>query len=384
MINWSLLRKKIDGKLSDAEMQIFKDWVDERPERQKFMERAEKFYAKDEMPVVEQQQEDKAWMRFIEFRKTKTIYKQLRRWGNIAAAVILFAGAWLLLRQEPVEPVVQEASSAFEPGEVKAVLRTSRGEVLKLGKNDQRQIRDRQAVIKMDSAGITYEIVVAVEKVISIDENLHDTINTYHGGEYMLRLSDGTRVWLNAETELIYPVAFAGGERRVKLSGEAYFEVTKDERNPFIVETEGVDIKVLGTSFNVCAYDDDEVVRTTLSTGKVQLQKKNKKICVLNPDQQAVVNKKSGEFEVMDIQSSFYTRWHEGYFIFRGNTLKEIMKTLSRWYEMSYEFAAEELDQEKFYGIVSRYGEMKELLRAFESTGKVRFEYQDNKVVIKR
>ena len=195
-------------------------------------------------------------------------------------------------------------------------------------------------------------------------------------------LADGTKVWLNSQSSLRFPVAFQGKERRVQLTGEAYFDVTPGQKR-FIVETKSMDVRVLGTAFDVNAYEDETVIRTTLVRGKVEILAGGEESCILEPGQQSVFERSTGKVDVFQVNTSLYTQWKDGRFVFRDNTLEDIMRTLARWYDMEYEFASPNLKEQCFYGVINRFEKVEGLLAQFEKTGKVKFEYERNKVIIK-
>lgn len=183
---------------------------------------------------------------------------------------------------------------------------------------------------------------------------------------------------------LTYPIAFGMSERRVRLEGEAYFEV-EPGKGRFVVETGDMNVRVLGTAFNVNAYGDEAVSRTTLVHGKVEvLTAKDDFRQVLAPGEQAVLDRASGLLDVKQVNTDLYTRWIKGQFVFRDTPLRDIMRTLARWYEMEYEFTDPELEALCFYGVISRFERVENLLEQFEKTGKVHFEYQGNKIVVKK
>ena len=215
-------------------------------------------------------------------------------------------------------------------------------------------------------------------------DTLYHTVEVPRGGEYHLTLSDGSKVWLNAESRLTYPAAFGTSERRVRLEGEAYFEV-EPGKGHFIVETGDMNVRVLGTAFNVNAYKNETATRTTLVHGKVEVMTGGDELQqVLVPGEQAIFDRESGQLEVKQVNTDLYTRWIKGQFVFRDTPLRDIMRTLARWYEMEYEFTDAELESLCFYGVISRFERVEGLLEQFEKTGKVHFEYQGNKVIVKK
>ncbi|MGO4772322.1 FecR family protein [Flavobacterium sp. W22_SRS_FK3] len=176
------------------------------------------------------------------------------------------------------------------------------------------------------------------------------------GGIYAVNLSDGTKVWLNSESSLRYPVEFSGDTRTVTLEGEAYFEVAKNPQSPFTVKTKSGDVTVLGTHFNVSSYIEDQVFATTLVEGKVKVSDitdaSNKTVAILTPGQQAIINHKKEGIAVAEVDASVYTAWKEGKFYFENENLKNILTKMARWYNFTVKFEQKALEQIKFTGIV--------------------------------
>ena len=200
------------------------------------------------------------------------------------------------------------------------------------------------------------------------------------GGEYQIVLADGTRVWLNSATKLIFPQNFTGKERRVMLSGEAFFDVARDESKPFIVETSRMDVKVLGTRFNVNAYTDNEVVSTTLVDGSVEVASGTQKPITLVPGEQAYGE--AGELEKREVNIRLYTSWIDGRFMFNNVELEEIVKQISRWYDVEIFFTNENVKRTRFTGGMVKFKPLDDLIRMIESTSPVRFSVKGKTIVI--
>jgi len=195
----------------------------------------------------------------------------------------------------------------------------------------------------------------------------YNTISTSRGNQYQLVLSDGTRVWLNAYSSIRFPVAFSGGERKVEVTGEVYFEVAKDVRAPFKAETGGWEITVLGTSFNVNAYSDEAMVRTTLLEGAVRLSRGNAG-AVLKPGQQAGMGADGALSIKNDVATEEVVAWKNGSFIFQRQDIKSIMRQISRWYDVEVVYEHEPT-KETFSGVVSRKSSLSEVLKIMEENG---------------
>lgn len=378
-LDWDVIRRRIDGELSEAEERGLQKWMQRDVKRQKLVATAEKYYASDDLPEIGEERINAAWENFRETHRTpvKPIRRQLFRWGVAACLLLAFgSGGWFAYKNIHTEQPAVKMAETILPGSSKAYLVLSDGKTIEL--QGKHEFTDQKVNIRLDSLGITYQ---SADKPGTIAYN---TLRIPRGGEYNLTMSDGTRVWLNSKTDLIYPVTFTGNERRVKLSGEAYFEVTHDTEKPFIVETDQMEVKVLGTSFNVNSYQDEPEVVTTLVTGRVQIQSQGQALKFLNPSEQSVFNKESGQLLIRPVNTSTYTQWREGKFVFRNDDLEAVMRTLARWYDMEYEFSQPELKTEKFYGMLGRYSNVHQLLEQFEKTGKVHFVFEGKKVIIQK
>ena len=197
------------------------------------------------------------------------------------------------------------------------------------------------------------------------------------GGEFFLELPDGTRVWLNSESKLHFPLRFKGNRREVKLEGEGYFEVMKDATAPFHVLANGADLRVLGTSFNVTTYRGRMVA--TLVEGRVCLTYRDESVLML-PNVQAEVLPENGKIVTRMVDVKHYTLWKDGIFYFEGADLATIMERLSQWYDVNVTFGNEELKKSRFSVEMKRYEHIRDLLMKIEKTHKVRFLIQGREV----
>ena len=193
-------------------------------------------------------------------------------------------------------------------------------------------------------------------------------------------LSDGTKVWLNSESELKYASEFVGEERRVYLTGEAYFEVAHNPNKPFFVEAKNLLIQVLGTSFGVRVYKDEDYALTTLEEGQVNIHTATSSV-TLKPGEQAKLH--DNEITVNKVNTCSYTAWRNGKYIFINESLGNIMKTLARWYDINIFYTSSKLEQIQFTGELIRYKNIEELLSKFEILEKVKFEIRNNTITIK-
>lgn len=199
------------------------------------------------------------------------------------------------------------------------------------------------------------------------------------GGEYALILSDGTRVWLNADSELEYPVEFVKKERIVKLSGEAYFEVAPNPEQPFIVEAGGIQTRVLGTSFNIQAYRNEKSVYTTLLTGSLRVAVADGgDAVVLTPGREAIWEKGSGAIQVEAVNAEDAIAWRYGNFIFEEEDIEVVMRMLSRWYEVEFVVDGGRKERHTFSGRMSKDESLDTVLETIELAGGPEFRREGN------
>lgn len=267
--------------------------------------------------------------------------------------------------------------SKILPGEEKAILTIENGSSIALGKG----IYYNENNVTSDGESIEYQSEGIVEDI------MYNTLTIPRGGQFSLILSDGTKVWLNSETQIKYPVKFQSGQvRRVELLyGEAYFEVASSalhQGDRFQVYSEKQQIEVLGTVFNVRAYTNEDKILTTLVEGSINIQtsKVNKK---LEPKEQAVLIKEREEISIQTPQDLFNEiAWQQGYFSFKAQTLEQLMQNLSRWYNVDYIFKNPEKGKLLFTGVLERESTIDDLLIYIEKTNEVQFKIEERTVKI--
>ncbi|MBD0285841.1 MAG: FecR domain-containing protein [Flavisolibacter sp.] len=210
-------------------------------------------------------------------------------------------------------------------------------------------------------------------------EALYNTLSTPRGGQYQVALPDGSQVWLNAASSIHFPAAFAGKERRVEITGEAYFEVAKNKDMPFIVSISGAEVQVLGTHFNIMAYKEEEAVKTTLLEGSVKFVSGNKE-SLLQPGQQSQLTKEGQVKVVSGVDVHAVIAWKNGHFDFEGADIGSVMRQFSRWYdvEVIYNKKVDDL----FYAEIPRNTTLSDALKALELTGKVQFKIEGRKIIV--
>ena len=305
-------------------------------------------------------------------------------WLRYAAAVLLILAAGYLFidnkQSHPGQPNTQKLThvnkAPIAPGRNTATLTLSDGSVLDLEhlKNGTIASTGGTQVKKADEGSIIYQVVEDGSNPGGLN-----TISVPAGGQYQVILPDGTAVWLNALSSLTYPTTFKGKTREVMLRGEAYFEVAKDPSRPFTARVDEMKVRVLGTHFNINAYDSRRY-KTTLLEGSVQVSKAHK-TALLKPGQQSVMNFDAESIKVAEVNVNKIVAWKNGYFMFQDDRIIDIMAQISRWYNVDVAFEGA-VTQETFGGIYSRNKDINELLKGLELTGLVRFKIEGRRIIV--
>ena len=376
-----IIQKSLKGKLSESEERQLSGWRKVSDENERAFQRmiSVDFYTIG-MEKLEMYDSRVAYGRFLQKK-----YQQRRKrrflinMARVAAVALPFVIALVLyvgLNREEEQMVRPSLASNILPGTSKAVLTLANGQMIPLGKEatDSTIITDGTQ-ISASGSGVTYASGVESESVV------YNKLEIPRGGEFCLTLSDGTRVWLNSETSIQYPVAFGAKERRVFVQGEAYFEVAKDANKPFTVQFMSSSVTVLGTSFNIRAYPEEKRSQTTLAEGSVRIYSPGSSM-LLKPGEQAEVSALSGEMVKQEVEVKNFTSWKDGRFVFEQQPLEDIMRTLERWYDIRVIFKDEGAKRISLSGNMKRYGDFSQVMKMLQMTGDVRFELHGNDVYI--
>ena len=375
----SLLSKAFLGTLSEEEERALQQWRDESPENEQLYEsEMNTEYIVQKSHEVARVNIVNGYMNVLLKRKRNVRVRRVRRIVSIVAGVVLPLLAVVLWygTRERIEDVSEQVASVIRHGGVKAELVLADGTTRILGSEVTDSLLVQQgANIVVQNQGVSY----CVDS--SVVEERDNTLRVPRGGEYSITLSDGTIVYLNSESELRYPVNFVGRDRRVYLSGEAYFDVVQDEAHPFIVDMGNSSVRVLGTSFDVRAYADEDEVLTTLVQGSVKFSA-GKEFVTLEPGKQAVLGK-SGSIETREVDTYLYTAWKEGVFAFKRQRLEEIMKVVARWYDVNIFWENVSQKEVTFTGKMKRYDDFSKVVEVLEMTGNTEFVIKENNIFIR-
>lgn len=294
-------------------------------------------------------------------KKVLALYKRI---AATAAAIIIICSIGIYFFAGTSRNAAESAAltAQIKPGGNRAVLRLEDGREILLEETQNGEILSREGlrIIKEKNGRLIYEISGSAHPAGKIAYN---TIVTPRGGQYQVKLPDGTQVWLNAASTLRYPTRFSGRERKVELEGEGYFEVAKNPGKPFRVVTPAEDIKVLGTHFNVSSYKQDPHMVTTVLEGRVSVGS-----TLLIHDQQASLNKSTQKLQVSTVRADLSISWKNGKFHFEGAAIAEVLKQFSRWYNVDFEYAGSDKSL-KLSGDVNRNVNAAEALEILQFFG---------------
>ncbi len=326
-----------------------------------------------------QQVGDEIWKRLPAGRKVYRL-KLLKTISVAAAAILLIGGSYLWYKGNANSYSETLLSHDIAPGKNAAMLTLADGRKIALTSDVKGQLATESgaSITKTADGQLIYEI----KDQGNADPHAVNTLATAKGESYQLRLPDGTMVWLNAASSVTYPVSFSSAKtREVKLEGEAYFEVEKDKKRPFVVKTLHQKIQVLGTHFNVNTYTDEPDQRTTLLEGSIKLSLDGShKERLLKPGEQAVVAGSVLDVSNVDVEQA--VDWKNGDFIFQSEPLTSLMRRVARWYNIQVVYASGVDKEGTFTGKVSRRKNISALLKALQSAG-LKFEVIGNKIIVK-
>lgn len=382
IFDFEIIWKKINHTLTDEEDKFLSQWLNESPSHQRYFEKAVRYYQEGSDFSDSNAETEKAWKTLknnrLKSRRNKSGW--IISLSAAAAAIFLIVTFLLSPTRMEVAPIAINHGELIKPGTRQALLILNDGSVHDLTASKNLVLNDGGAEIKSEGAKLEY-----TTKKSAPGETVYNTLSIPRGGEFFLQLADGTKVWLNSETVLRYPVQFDGNERRVELTGEAFFEVTRNENKPFLVESGEQVIKVLGTEFNISSYKEEQFIYTTLLKGSVEVFFRNKPEIkqTLKPNEQSKINNTALTISKSEVDPYQFIAWKEGRFVFNDQNLGEIMKTLSKWYNVEVVFDREDLRNIRFTGNLQRYSDFGDVLKKISKTNEMKFVVENKKITIR-
>jgi len=384
----SLLARKLYGTLTASEEAELEAWLNKSAGNREILEKLlsestrkqeiEHLHAFDEETALK-----KVWARIEQPESTRssTLRTYMIRIAAAAAIVIALSVSFRIYKVKspiPAERLSYQAKGTeISPGANKAILILSNGTKIDLQAAQSGNIASQAGVLvsKRADGKIDYQGDGSATTTDALN-----TLSVPKGGQYELTLPDGTRVWLNAASSLTYPVAFRGKERQVKLTGEAYFEVARDAGKPFFVNVDGKQtVEVLGTHFDIRAYNDDPDIRTTLLEGSVKVSGKNSH-AIIKPGQMAV-NDLKAPLLVRNADLDEVMGWKNGLFVFNDERIEDVLRIAARWYDVDVEYQTD-VSQKKLRGIISKYNNIRELLDNITITSGIHYKIEGRRVIL--
>lgn len=390
----NLIASHLRGELTLQEQIELNTWLDGSPQNRTFFnELCNEEQFRSELTAFRSADRNSVWQKSnakIQLDKIKDI--PVRRLSpylvrlGAAAAILIFVGLGVYFYKSNMESHSEASMYANDiaPGANKAILTLADGRKISLTDAANGNLANQAGiVISKTSDG---HLLYTAENAEARDKNagvVYNTIETPKGGQYQVRLPDGSKVWLNAASSLKYPATFANqSKRNVQLKGEAYFEIAKDKKHPFTVSTDQQEIEVLGTHFNVNSYADEPAVKTTLLEGSVAVRRSGDSqndVSILKPGQQSVLV--NNNIKIKDINVKLAVAWKNNKFLFENDDIAYIMRMVSRWYDVEVVYSGD-IPDDKFIGAVSRFENVSEVLKSLEYTGKVKFKIEGRRITV--
>lgn len=371
-----LIAGKILGQeLPEEDNRLLEQWLAASDEHQALFQRIKSLEGTKEIIQLESAHygEEMA-RRFMQAKARpagRPLYRRRKWWYGGAAAIVLLAIAvWSALPggTDRQEPQTARTKQEIVPGETKAVLTLAGGQQVEVCRAEA----TRTGNVFVDTKG---------QYVTPAADTAWHTLTVPAGGEFRYTLADGTEVWLNSASELRFPATFTDKERRIRLHGEAFFDVKKDTCRPFIVALPEGDITVYGTRFVVASYQNTPL-SAVLVQGSIGFRAADGQNVRLRPEERLTYETGSGEMRVEKVDVTLYTAWIDKMFIFRGQPLGEIMTTLARWYDLDITFTDRQLRDIRLSGRLNRYQDVRILLQTFEETAGIGFSIDGRNIVV--
>lgn len=379
---WELLLKVLGEEISENDP-VFQYWLNENKENKILYLRLKGESRDGEVSFDKDKMFDNI-SDILGFAIHKKVAFHQRKWFKYAASFLAIAlvglSSYFILINRDSPKVVEYAKTKeniFDPGSKKAYLFSSQGRTIDLSETFELKNDDGTIISNKSEGVVRFQQNGSVKKKVE-----QHTIYVPKGGEYELLLADGSKVFLNSESKLVFPGYFEEDTRQVELAGEAYFDIKKDDK-PFIVKTAEMQIEVLGTSFNVNAYQDNESVNATLIEGSVQVHIPNSpETYLLVPENNISIQKSSNKVSVQKVNTEIYTAWVKGEFAFRNQSLGNIFIQLARWYDFEIEYENPAIQTMRFTGSAEKVRPLDYLLNQIQLVTDIKYKKEGNKIIL--
>jgi len=376
-----LLYRKIKEELGRDEEAELEKWLSENGENSRLAEELKQ--------TVAFREKERKYRLFDKYYDYESLHRRIRKERRkrvvryaVAAAVFLipFLICLIYWKFPQGQQEIYYVKNDLPPGKAIATLVLEDGTVKRLGKENF-VLASGNVVATNHNHQLVYQ---SGDSVVWKEAERFHTIEVPRGGEYFLELSDHSRIWLNSESSIRFPVTFRGKERKVKVSGEVYMEIARDTSRPFRVETEAFQVQVLGTEFNIRAYPDEMRAAATLVKGKVEITDRSGDTYLLKPSEQFTYDVERQKVQIETVEPDLYTFWKDGGYIFKTQSLENILNTISRWYDLEIFYANSNIKNITYSGRIKRYESATVLLDFFERLGGVKFEISGKTVVVRK
>lgn len=381
-IDYWLIWKSLNDTLTDSEKNKLENWLQSDISHKDYYEKIKRRHHQNIKNNLDPDVNlDVAWKRVSSKHINAKFFHRYVKLISIAAGIILVLLLGYYSQDRPVgeDRLVSLENISVSPGMKKATLILNDGEKVELDSSKNIILEKSDVLIRNSNKSLDYQ-----HTSNQIPAENFNQLVVPRGGEYFLRLADGTEIWVNSETVLRYPVVFGQNERRIELIGEAYFEVKSDSLWPFIVASGEQTIRVLGTSFNVKSYADEDEIVTSLVEGVVTIQVNGENTFweILEPGIQSVYIKGSDRIKLQKVDMKQFTSWKDGRFYFRKKPVGEILKTLSRWYDVEFVVKSIDLEQLQFNGNLKRYDNIQPILNQLSKTNEIKFSAYGKTIIV--
>ena len=373
----------IQGMTDNAQEKELNEWRSVSPRHEELFQRmlsSEHVEKSISRFVKTEEEEERGWWQLQQRARSGRSVRKIK-WFPYAAAIVLIlsvGGVFYFSGDKEQTEILPIAKNEVQVPGSRAVL------ILP----DGRKVDLENEVLRSDLAQSDSLLLVSARSLKYRDIDSPDTTEIFHtleiprGGEYLLTLSDGTMIYLNSESTLSFPEKFQGKERKVYLTGEAYFKVAKNTEHPFVVTAGELEVLVTGTTFGVRAYKDEKDIQTTLESGQVTVKVEGKSVKLV-PNKQVLFNKSTMGLEVRDVDVDLYLAWADGRLVYDNCPLEKILTDLGRWYNIDVFYSRDELRSYQFSLNMKKHEEFTQVLELIGKTGEVQFEIKDNTVIVK-